>query len=138
MATEPGHEPISDDERIFRRIPVSRRWYSDDGLSPEAYEPRDDEETGISVYREKYKPLHEAAKGKSKQGYYVAVIKAGELRQNGIRITPRPQPGDPGHAELPDFTCRTRDEDSTIQLRNTLATLHESVQGPFLSSDPPA
>ena len=79
---EPGAEPVADDEFLYRRVPVSQKWYSGGKLSPEAFDPRKDETTGISVYRAKHKSLAEAAQGKSKQGYYVAVLRVSDFRQH--------------------------------------------------------
>jgi hypothetical protein len=80
MAAALGTEPIADDELLYRRVPVSKEWYTKEGLSPEAFQPREDEATGNSVYRAIYKSVEEAAKGKSKSGNYVAVLRAGDLR----------------------------------------------------------
>jgi hypothetical protein len=132
MSPQPGHEPIADDELLYRRIPRSKGWYSVTGLSPDAFDPRDDETTGISIYRAKYKTLEDAAKGKSKKGYYIAVFRASVLTANGIRAVPRPLPDDPGHAELPDLTCHNRLTDEALNLKNLLTSLPESVEGPFL------
>src|SRR5580704_14257338 len=101
MSSDDGTEPVADDELLYRRIPVSKGWYSESRLSPEAFDPREDETTGISIYRSKYKSLDEAAKGPSKKGYFVVEFRAGDLRKHGIEVEPRPKPGDPGHAELP-------------------------------------
>src|SRR5207249_270487 len=108
MASHDDTEPIADDELLYRRIPASMWWYSQAGLSPEAFDPRKDETTGISVSRAKYKSIEEAARGKSKKGYYVAVLRAEYIRRIGLEVVPRPGPGDPGHAELPDLTCENR------------------------------
>lgn len=135
MSFQPGQEPIGDDETLYRRIPVSRGWYDTNGLSPEAFEPRPDETTGISVYRAKYKSLEEAAKGKSKQGYYVAVFRAGDLRANGIQVVPRPAQDEPGHAELPGLTCDARLTKEALEIKSRLTVLMQSVEGPF---PPPA
>lgn len=130
----PGTEPVGADELIYRRVPVSKGWYSAGGLSPEAFEPRDDEDTGISVYRSKYKSLPDAAKGLSKRGYYVAVIRASDLIAKGIDIAPRPiLPDDPGHAELPALTAHSRDSDEAIALKSLLSEL-ATVEGPFVPS----
>lgn len=129
-----GIEPVADDELLYRRIPVSTGWYSEDRLSPEAFDPRRDESTGISVYRAKYTSLKEAARGKSRQGYYVAVLRAGDLRERGIEIVPRPAPDEPGHAELPDLTCHNRREPETQERKVLLTKLPVQVRGPF----PPA
>ena len=93
MRVDSGIEPIEDDELLYRRIPVSLRWYdpATDILKSEAFGPHKTEDTtGISVSRAKYKSIQEAAIGKSKKGYYVVIIRAGDLRQRGIKVVPRP------------------------------------------------
>jgi hypothetical protein len=40
---EDGTEPVADDELLYRRIPVSKGWYDEKGLSAEAFGPRPDE-----------------------------------------------------------------------------------------------
>jgi hypothetical protein len=132
MSTEPGTEPVEDNEILYRRIPVSRNWYSNGGLSPDAFEPRDDEPTGISFSRAKYKTIHEAAKGKGKLGYYVAEFLAGDLLAHGIDVVPRPLQNDPSHAELPGLTTLNRDTTEELNRRKILAGLFRSVYGPFV------
>jgi hypothetical protein len=131
MPAPDGTEPIADDELLYRRIPVSKGWYTEDGLSPEAFDPREDEITGISVYRAKYTTIAEAAKGMSKKGYYVAVLRAGDLRQNAMEVAPRPSPGDPGHTELPDLTCHNRLTPEAQERKLRLTELCRRVEGPF-------
>jgi hypothetical protein len=125
-----GTDPIADDELLYRRIPVSKGWYDEQGLSAEAFDPRPDEETGISIYRAKYVSLEKAAQGKSKKGYWVAVLRAGDLRRHGIRVEPRPLPEDPGHAELPDLTCHNRDSAEARERQQRLVELCLRVEGP--------
>jgi hypothetical protein len=132
MPADDGNEPVADSELLYRRIPVSKEWYSAGSLSPEAFDPLPDETTGISIYRAKYKSLEEAAKGKSKKGYYVAEFRAGDLRKYGIEIDPRPQPDDPGHAELPSLNCLNRLEPDALERKLRLAHLPQAVHGPFL------
>lgn len=135
MATDAGHDPIADEELLYRRIPVTMNWYVGGNLSPEAFDPRKDETTGISVSRAKYISVKQAAQGMSKKGYFVAILNAGELRKNGVRVEPRPLPDDPGHAELPDLTCDNRGTPETQARKVLLATvLTRQVEGPF----PPA
>ena len=134
MPAHDGTERVADDELLYRRIPVSKGWCTESGLSPEAFDPRKDETTGISVYRDKYKPLEEAAKGRSKKGYYIAVFRAGDLRQHGMEVVSRPAPGDPGHAELPDLTCENRLTSRALERKLLLSKLFLRVEGPF----PPA
>ena len=126
-----GTEPITDDELLYRRIPVSKRWYDAQGLSPEAFDPLETDTTGISVSRAKYKSLEEAAKGLSKHGYYVAVFRAGDLRQGGIQVVPRPRPDDPGHAELPDLTYDRRRTPEAEERKLRLTESYLRVEGPF-------
>lgn len=126
-----GAEPIADDELLYRRIPVSKRWYDVHGVSPEAFDPRPDEMTGISVYRSKYKRIEDAAKGLSKQGYYVAVLRAGDLRGHGIEAAPRPEADDPGHAELPGLTCHNRLSPEADERKLRLTQLCLRIEGPF-------
>lgn len=132
MSLPPGSESIADDELLYRRIPVSKNWYSNDGLSPEAFDPRDDETTGISFYRAKYVTIEQAARGLSKKGYYVASFRASDLAANGIIVVPRPEADDPGHAELPDLRFDNREADEALGLKHLLAELPESVKGPFI------
>src|SRR5262245_50713203 len=129
-----GTEPIADEELLYRRIPVSKEWYTKDGLSPEAFHPREDETTGISVFRERYTSIERAARGKGKRGYFVAVLRAGDLRRFGIQVVPRPGPEEPGHAELPDLTCHNRRTPDVDEKKLRLAELSLRVEGPFLSA----
>lgn len=137
MAESDGTEPIDDDELLYRRVPVSMGWYSESGLSPEAFDPRPDEHTGISIYRAKYKSLDEVAKGRGKKGYFVAIFRAGDLRQQGIEVAPcpnTPEGHDPAHAELPGLTALNRDSDSALEQRLALRTLAIDVKGPFVAT----
>ncbi len=131
MPGDAGTDRVADDELLYRRIPVSTGWYTQGELSPEAFNPREDEITGISVYRDKYKSIQEAARGKSKQGYYVAVLRAGDLRKNGLEVVSRPRQNDPGHAELPDLTCDNRLTQEALERKLRLTTLCVRVEGPF-------
>jgi len=110
-------------------------WYSEKGLSPEAFDPHDEEKSGISVYRAKYRTIQEVAKGLSKKGYYVAVLRAGDLRRRGIAVEPRPGPNDPGHAELPGLTCDNRLSREGLECKVLLAKLCLEVRGPFPSAE---
>ncbi|MBI3837663.1 MAG: hypothetical protein HY288_06990 [Planctomycetia bacterium] len=108
-------------------------WYNSDTntCSPEAFNPRDDDVTGISVFRAKHKTVEEAAQGPSKHGYYVARFNAGTLRAAGIEIRVD-DPDDPGHAVLPDIRADTRDSNAVLEFKEKLATkLIVDVQGPF-------
>jgi hypothetical protein len=129
-----GNEPIDDDEFLYRRIPTSMTWYSPDTgvLLPEAFAPSKDRDlTGLSVARSKYKTVEEAAKGRPGKSYYVAILKAKDLKDRGIEALPRPQPNDPGHAELPDLNAQNRKSNQTLELERVLVELTLKVEGPF-------
>jgi len=136
MSGRDGTEPVSRDELLYRRIPVSKGWYDErNGVSPEAFDPRKDEIGGISLFRNKYKTVKEVAKGPSKRGYYVAVLRAGDLIKEGIHIVPRPDPPHgPGHIELPGLTCENRLTSEALERKLALARLCLQVEGPFLQS----
>lgn len=67
-----GIEEITDDEKIYRRIPVSRRWVDATTrcIDPQAFAPdRKRDITGLSVVRAAHATPEQAAKGASRQGY---------------------------------------------------------------------
>ncbi|HEV3136351.1 MAG TPA: hypothetical protein VGZ26_00580 [Pirellulales bacterium] len=124
---------IDDSEDIFRRIPKSMRWFNPDTktVSPEAFNPRDEDVTGLSVYRAKYRTIEEAGQGQSRHGYYVAILNAGRLRAAGIEIR-TDDLDDPGHAILSGLRADNRDSDEVLEWKEKLATqLVVNVQGPF-------
>ena len=132
-----GSEPINDDEILYRRIPVSQDWYDprrDERPSPEAFRPQEYDTTGISLSRNaEYKTIEAAGRGRSRKGYYVAEVRAGELRKHGIEVVPRPEPDDPGHVEIPAMNYAARKSDLVEGWKVLLAEeLCLSVHGPFL------
>jgi len=136
-----GTEPIDDDELLYRRIPVSQGWYDpnvDPLPSPQAFRPRGDDVTGLSLCRGgPYNTIEQAGKGPSKKGYFVAVLNAEQLRKRGIGVVPRPSAVIPGHVEIPTLTASNRDTDEAMSIMVTLA--HElclRVEGPFLPTPP--
>ena len=141
MPVGDGTEPIADDELLYRRVPTSAGWYDPETclLKPEAFGPHKTQDaTGLSVSRAKYKSIEEAAKGRAGKSYYVAVLRAGDLRRNGITIIPRPEvlgAYDPGHAELPDLDSANRKSDRTLERQRLLVQLCLEVEGPFPMSE---
>jgi hypothetical protein len=131
-----GTEPIADDELLYRRIPVSQGWY-DAAIDPkpllQAFRARLDDVTGLSVVRgEPYNTVEKAAQGSSKSGYFVVVLRAGDLRAHGIDIVPRPVEGIAGHAEITNLTAMNRDTDEAQHIMELLAEkLCLRVEGPF-------
>lgn len=129
--------PIEDDEIVYCRIPVSRDWYVDGVLYGEAFEPRKEEHSGISVYRKRFKSLEDVAQGKSRKGYFVVSLRVSDLRAGGIAIEPRPDTEDgwdDAHAELPGLNAGNRKTDEAEEFQAILAELGVKlpVAGPFV------
>jgi len=138
MANEPT--PIDDNEILYRRIPVSKQWYNGKTVYAEAFEPRPDEHSGISLFRARFRSLEEAAKGMAKQGYYVAVLSVADLKRVGIIVEPRPETPngwDDAHVELPGLTAKDRqtDEAETLQAQLAEIAAKRKVEGPFVSGN---
>jgi hypothetical protein len=139
---EPGFEPVEDNELLYRRVPESQGWYdaSTRDLSPQAFAPHKDRDTtGLSVSRAKYRSIEEAAQGRAGKNYFIAILRAGDLRKRGIEVIPRPvlPTGeiDPSHAELANLNSANRKDDATLQRQRALATeLLLSVDGPFATA----
>jgi hypothetical protein len=127
-------EMIDDGELLYRRIPESTGWYDptvDPRPSPRAFNPREGDKTGLSLSRAKYKTLEEVAKGQPGKRYYVAVLKAGDLRATGIELVQTP-PEDPSHCEIGNLTYANRKENASQEIQKRLA--HElclRIEGPF-------
>jgi hypothetical protein len=128
-------DPIAEDELLYRRIPAALNLYDPHTapqLLPDTFRPNQNDDTGLSVYRAKYKTIEEAARGRKGGGYYVAILRAGDLRIQGIDVVPRPIPGDPGHAEIPGLTYQNRKSDQALEWKVLLAQqLCLRVEGPF-------
>lgn len=109
---------------------------SQSGLSPKAFRPRDDDITGLSVLRgPPYNTPETAAQGPSKRGYYLAVLRAGDLRSRGIEVAPRPVEGIAGHAEIISLTAANRDTNEAHEMMVLLAQeLCLRVDGAFIRS----
>ena len=137
-----GSEPIEDDELLYRRVPESTGWYDPvtGVLKSEAFGPHKTQDiTGLSVARAKHKSIEEAARGRPGKSYFVAVLRAGDLRQRGIEVVPRPDlpdgRHDPAHAELPDLNSETRKASRTLERQRILAEeLSLRVEGSFPTS----
>jgi hypothetical protein len=131
-----GSEPIADDEMLYRRIPVSPGWYNpaiDSKPLFQAFRPRPDDLTGLSVLGGgPYNTVEQAAQGSSKSGYYVLILRAGDLRAHGIDVVPRPIEDHLGHAEISNLTAANRDSDEAQRIMELLAEkLCLRVEEPF-------
>lgn len=96
--------------------------------------------TGLSVTRAGSKshpefltPGEVAAMGSNSSGYYVAVLRVGDLRNHGIEVVAKPLlPENPGHAELPMLTYATRKTSDAKDAASLLSgKLTIRVEGPF-------
>lgn len=107
-------------------------WVDQHGVRPDAFEPRKDDDTGLSVFRARFVSLEDAANGPSKRGYFVLAMRAGELRATGIEIVSMPQDDLPGHAEIPSLAYQHPEPDLSLQHRELLADrLVTAIYGPF-------
>ena len=131
-----GTEPIADGEELYRRIPISNNWYdpaTDSRPSPKAFRPHRADETGLSVFRAKYNTPDQVAENERGSRYYIAVLRAGDLRANGLEVVPKAVPPDcPGHAEILSLTYENR---RTAEAEGQQLLLAERlcvrIEGPF-------
>lgn len=135
---DPGD--ISADEFLYRKIPVKPNWYNPERqeLAPDAFRPREEDNTGISFDRAKsnsnpeFRSVEEVAVGPSSEGYFVAVLRVSDLIASGLTVKADPIAGNPGHALLTDLTSANRREVISRERMTLLA--HEltlRVEGPF-------
>src|SRR6266496_2587673 len=98
-------DDIADDETLLRHIPSGTLWQAPGPRITSAnFQLRHDRnETGVSVTRSQVtspQRLLELGGGSSRHGSRVAVARAGDVRAIGLRVVPKPLPGDAGHAEI--------------------------------------
>lgn len=145
MAATNSGDRIEDNEYLYRRIPVSQGWYRPE-LSHlpdgDAFRPQRYDDTGISLERARsdhdpsFFTVEQTAQGRSKGGYYVAVLRMGDLREQGIEVVARTTPESAGHVELPQLNYLLRNTDEVKELSRVLADkLTLRVEGPFFPSD---
>lgn len=141
----PETHEISDDELLYRKVPISQCWYSQatNDLSPYAFNPRSEDETGISLERARstehpeFRTIEQAAMGPSSRGYYVAVLRVGDLRREGLSVVADPDDdrGIPGHVLITDLTYGNRKNSESEDKKMLLAhRLTLRVEGPFAST----
>jgi hypothetical protein len=71
-------EPIDDDELLYRRVPAALNLYdphAEPHLLPDAFRPNQNDVTGLSVYRAKYKTIEEVARGREGKSYHIVVLR---------------------------------------------------------------
>ena len=136
-----GTEAIEDNEILYRRIPVSQEWYrpaQDPPLSKRAFRPRPEDIEGLSLSRAKYNNIEQYGRERNGRKYYVACLRAGDLREKGIRVVPDPiidraqLEDDIGHVLIPALDYDSRKNGSSEDIQIALATeLYLSIEGPF-------
>lgn len=130
---------IYDEEFLYRRVP-NCGWYDPDRmeLKPDAFRPRHVDLEGLSIERAvslshpEFRTVEQAAIGPAKKGYYVAILKVGDLRLHGFTVVPDPLDGNPGHALLIDLIYSKPRDPRVLEKMVLLA--HElvvRVEGPF-------
>lgn len=128
-------EPIGADELLYRRIPVSANWYDPTvtpPLSSQAYRPRENDLTGISLYRAKgTTPEAIAARGRPGKTFYVAALRYADLQNAKIEVVDSNDPNDPGHVELPALNAENRRSNEALEISVKLVSLTRDVFGPF-------
>ncbi len=139
MTELPDVALISDDEILYRRIPASTGWCDPSRtpvLEPEAFRPNKNDVSGISLSRQKYNTIEQAARGQPGKSYYVALLRAADIRAAGMDIVHMPLPDDPGHTEIPDLNYENRKSKQAIEWRTLLAEkLCLQIEGPFSSRE---
>lgn len=139
MASSNNIEIVEDDERIFRRIPFHYYDVQNNEFDNEAFKPRKDDITGISVDRARsqqhteFKTIEEAARSPSqKKQYYVAVFSVLDLSEAGLDVVSEHSDDHPGHAVIPNLKYQDRNTTEAINWMQLLATeLCLEVAGPF-------
>jgi len=128
-----GTEPIEDEEYLYRRVQIA---HFDPAIetkpSPMAFHPRRYDAAGISVWRAKYRTPEQAAENSRDKRYYIAVLRAGDLRAHGLDVVPDTAGSEPGHAVLPALTYENRHNDAVREAEQLLARkLCLEVLGPL-------
>jgi hypothetical protein len=141
MPLQSGDKPVGDNEIIYRRIPLVWCDQKQGLVKIEAFKPGEQDVTGLSVSRAKYRQrAADTARNTRGKQYYIASLKVSELRKHGIDVVPRPLHSDnpehpehdPSHAEIPQLTYQARKSDRCMEIMHLLATvLCDSVDGPY-------
>lgn len=139
MPESDGTEPVANDEILYRSISVHSGWYDPNQHPPinhTAFTPKRHDDSGISLWRQKYIKTSREAAAKGRQGsdYYVAVLRAGDLNAKGVEIVSNPHEGEAGigHASIPVLNYGDRRTDRVMELARLIAAeLCLRVEGPF-------
>ena len=110
-------------------------------VDDEAFRPHKvNDATGLSFQRARsdahpeFMSISEAARGPSRSGYVVAILKVDSLLKSGIQVEPRPLEGNPGHAEVVQLNSQNRNSDEAAALMRLLAASVIRVEDPSFTS----
>jgi hypothetical protein len=113
-------DPVSDEEIVLRLI--WHQFYKQDdspSIKPRAFHPRNDEVTGISVFRLDCLPSPEDALNalpdpEKRRLYYIAGLPVTSLRLLGLTVVPDKIEQISGHAVLQELNCNSWSADKAI------------------------
>jgi hypothetical protein len=109
---EKGAENVSDDELLYRRIPLVWFDVATGLIADDAFKPTPEDKTGLSLYRAKHiDPKTLVGRSKSGKPFYVAGILAKDLREHGLDVRVN-DPSEPVHVELPHIRYDNKKDDN--------------------------
>src|SRR5262245_39983879 len=135
-----GFEPIDDDEILYRRV---RFLHFDRNVrstpDPEAMRPIEEDSDGLSLRRARYWTVQQIAEGRPGKKYYVAHLRARDVRSLELgEASLTLKPDDPtaadclkGHCVIPELVYATRRSDLSESFQRRLAGIVFQVDGPF-------
>lgn len=134
-------DPIADDELLYRRILQAEGWYDPQTghIERYAFRPNKPDVTGLSLGRSKYRTASdEGALGRQGKQYFVAVLEARSIREEGLTVVPAPTDDDPGHAEISELRYPDRKSNFVIEATSRLVKRVIRVEGPFAGRRTPS
>ncbi len=111
-------DTIRPDEILYRRIPLI---WKGPPPSRDAFEPKQQDGNGLSLYRKKHVSLLDAARSPTNPGrhYFVAELIAGDLLQQGMKL--QIDPKDKGHVLIPNLNFQNREGDAQQRWQTKMA-----------------
>jgi len=126
--------PLSDDELLGRRISQPEWYDSDLGISEKAFSPKRQDQTGLSLYRLRYRSCEELGRTQKGNKRHVAVLKVGAIRELGLELRVDEQQDNPGHVELPALRYETKRQGEVLAWTRKLAAISRPIW-PFADTD---
>lgn len=113
-------EPVSDDEFILRLVWHDFFKQSDPlPVKPRAFHPRQNETTGISVFRlaclsNPADALAAIPDAEKRSLYFIAALPVAAIKPLGLTVSPDRIAEVPGHAVLSELNCNSWDADKAL------------------------